>query len=552
MQLRYYQDEAVQSIFNYFNAGNKGNPVIAMPTGTGKSLVIAAFIKIAMCMYPSQRIMMLTHVKELIAQNAEKLKAYWPQAPLGIFSAGLNCRQARTPIVFGGVQSVKPAIEKALEELKGGVIPPANTLHFGWIDLLIIDECHLLSDKNESAYQYVIAELKKINPFLKVIGLTATPFRLKMGLITENGIFTDFCYDITGFKPFNILVQQGFLSPLIAKPTKTIVDTSKVKLVAGEFNSKDLEKATSLIIESAVNEMMELAYDRKAWLVFATGIDNTEQISEELQSRGLDILPVHSKLPAKVNDERIAAFRAGELRGLVSGRKLTTGFDHPPIDFIGDVNPTNSPSLHGQKLGRGTRPFPGKLNCLYGDFGGNVARNGPINDLRKPKKPGEGGGEAPIKICEVKFGGCGFYNHASARYCEVCGKEFLFQPSFAGVSSGDAPMKLEEAEIKIFKVDKVIYNIHNKKGSTGLSSKPTMKVTYFCGTKKFDEFVSFEHSNQARLRAVSWWNSRSDGTIPAPQFVFKAVELASSYLSIPKRLKVKLGKDYPEIIDAEF
>jgi len=204
---RWYQDEAEYSIFDYFQRGNKGNPVVAMPTGTGKSIVIANFIRRIFSNWPNQRIMMLTHVKELIEQNAEKLMSIWPTAPLGIYSAGLNSREMIMPIVFGGVQSVAPAIRRTLEENDGR---PSHLRHFGWRDLLLIDECHLLSDKESSQYQYIISELRAINPNLKVIGFTATPYRMKMGLITDNGIFTDICYDVTGVESFNRLIAEGF------------------------------------------------------------------------------------------------------------------------------------------------------------------------------------------------------------------------------------------------------------------------------------------------------------------------------------------------------
>ena len=180
---RWYQDEAEFSIFDYFQRGGAGNPVVAMPTGTGKSVVIANFIRRIFGYWPNQRVMMLTHVKKLISQNAEKLLSVWPVAPMGIYSAGLNSRDMIMPIVFGGVQSVAPAIKKSLEANDG---KPPHLKHFGWRDLLIIDEAHLLSPSEDTQYQYIIAELRKINPYLKVIGFTATPYRLKQGMITED------------------------------------------------------------------------------------------------------------------------------------------------------------------------------------------------------------------------------------------------------------------------------------------------------------------------------------------------------------------------------
>ncbi|QBZ71736.1 hypothetical protein [Pseudomonas phage KP1] len=544
---RWYQDDAEFSIFDYFERGNTGNPVVAMPTGTGKSVVIANFIRRIFGYWPNQRIMMLTHVKELIEQNAEKLMGVWPNAPLGVYSAGLNSRDMIMPIVFGGVQSVAPCIERCLNENDGR---PSHLKHFGHRDLLLIDECHLLSDKEDSFYQYIIAELKKINPYLKVIGFTATPYRMKMGLITDNGIFTDICYDITGIESFNRLIAEGYLSPLIAKPTRTEIDLSKVGITAGEYNSKQLEKAvdTDEVVFSAVSEMIETAYMRNTWLVFATGIDNTEHLASTIQSYGLDVLPVHSKLKPAVNTERLRAFKAGELRGLVSGQKLTTGFDHPPIDYIADLNPTLSPGKHVQKLGRGTRPCPetGKLNCLYGDFAGNVRRLGPINDPRIPGKPGKAGGDAPVRICEV----CGVYNHAAARFCMSCGTEFTFETKLFGSAGILPPIRDDAPIVEYFNVAKVIYNLHEKRDANGVLTKPPMiKVSYFCGFSMFNEYVMLEHGGMASKRARDWWRQRHQSD--PPPTTYEALRRVSE-LRTPARLRVWVNKKYPEVLSAEW
>lgn len=544
---RWYQEEAEYSVFDYFQRGQVGNPVVAMPTGTGKSVVIANFIRRVFGLWPNQRIMMLTHVKELIEQNAEKLMSVWPTAPLGVYSAGLNSREAIMPIIFGGVQSVAPAIEKALRNDDGR---PAHLQHFGWRDLLLIDECHLLSPKEDSQYQYIINELLKINPHLKVIGFTATPYRMKQGMITDGGIFTDICYDITGVDSFNRLIAEGFLSPLIAKPTRTEIDLSSVGLTAGEYNNKQLEAAvdTDEVVFSAVREMMETAYDRNCWLIFATGINNTEHVANVIQSYGLEVLPVHSKLPAKVNTERLRAYKAGELRGIVSGQKLTTGFDHPPIDYIADLNPTLSPGKHVQKLGRGTRPSPGtnKANCLYSDFAGNVRRLGPINDPRIPNRPGKGGGDAPVRICEV----CGVYNHAAARQCINCGQEFSFETKIFATAGVLEPLRSDAPIVEYFDVQKVLYNLHEKRDANGVLTKPPMiKVSYFCGFQMFNEFVTLEHPGFAAKRSRDWWKQRHNED--PPPTTYEALRRVSE-LRTPARLRVWVNKKYPEVLSAEW
>ena len=267
-----YQEAAIFAIFEYFQTGNRGNPVCAMPTGTGKSLVIAEFIRRLFSYWPNQRIMMMTHVKELISQNAEKLQGQWPNAPLGIYSAGLSSREHAMPIIFGGVQSASKFIERALKEQ--GV--PDHMKHFGFRDLLLIDECHLLSPEEDTKYWYVITELKKINPLLKVIGFTATPYRMKQGMITDGGIFDDICFDITDYESFNRLIAEGFLAPLIPKRTSFEIDVSNVSLTAGQYNDKQLQAATDKeeITSQAVRETIEYGQDRQSWLTFTTCIEN--------------------------------------------------------------------------------------------------------------------------------------------------------------------------------------------------------------------------------------------------------------------------------------
>jgi len=540
-QARWYQQEAKQAIFNYFRNGGVGNPVAALPTGTGKSVVIAQFLEDVFKAYPTQRVMMLTHVKELIKQNAEKLMSLWPTAPLGLHSAGLNKRDIAMPVIFGGVQSVSKTIKKRNE---------SQLPHFGHRDLVLIDECHLLGPNEDTMYQYIIAELLKINPYLKVIGFTATPYRLKQGMITDEGIFTDICYDLCSMNNFNRLVDEGFLAPLVPKQTNMEIDTSAVKMVAGDFNNKQLQEAVDKdeVTYNAVKEMCQQGHDRNHWLVFASGVENSEHIVGMLNTFGITAASCHSKLKAHENDERIEAFKNGEIRALVNANKLTTGFDFPGIDLIGMLRPTQSPGLWVQMLGRGTRPCEGKANCLVLDFAGNTKRLGPINDPVKPKKRGKGGGgDAPIRICD----NCGMYNHASARVCENCDYEFPRQTKLSVDASEDELIKRDDPIVEYFEVNKVIYNLHEKKNKQGvIMAPPSIKVSYFCGLRMFNEWVCLEHSGFALKKARDWWRQRHQEEPPVT--THRALEKVSE-LTVPSRIKVWVNqKPYPEILSCEW
>ncbi|MCW2763962.1 MAG: PaP73 [Marmoricola sp.] len=528
MELRYYQQAAKAAIFDYFEKGNDGNPLVGMPTGTGKSLVIADTIREVLQGWPGQRVMMLTHVAKLIEQNTKTLLNVWPNAPVGIHSQGLKQREYLQPIIMGGVQSVYK-----------------NVQQFGWRDLLFIDEAHLIGPTDDTQYAATIGALKAINPRLKVIGFSATLFRLKQGELIDGGLFTDVCYDLTGYQEFNKLIAEGFIAPLIGKPTAVKFDISDVAVTAGDYNGKQLEAAIDKdeLTFRACKEILEYAYDRKSWMIFSAGISHAEHIAAMLGQFGIPAAAVHSKLSDTENEKRLKAFEAGEYRAIVGNNKLTTGYDHPPIDFIADMQPTCSPGKHVQKYGRGTRISTGKDNCLVLDFAGNVPRNGPINDPVKPRKPGQGGGgDAPVRICD----NCGAYNHASARFCCNCAEAFNFAPKIFQTAGNHEILKSDQPVIEWFDVNRVFYTMHEKKDEFGnLKAPPSMRVQYVCGLRRFDEWMAFESAvPYVRHKAHDWWKQRHASE--PPPTTWQALQ-HQSQLRQPKRIQVHLNKKFPEI-----
>ena len=545
MKLRGYQQEAVDSIFNFFETHPAGNPVIAMPTGTGKSLVIAGACERIIRQWPTQKILILTHVKELIEQNHDKLVRMWPQCPAGIYSAGLNRRDVHKRVIFGGVMSVvnKPEI-------------------FGHVDLIFVDEAHRVSPDEEGSYLKFINALKTVNPYLKVIGLTATPWRLAHGKIIEEHLFTDFCFNITDMASFNRLIDEGYLSPLVPSRTEFTLDVDGVQMRGSEFVEKQLQIAVNKeeITRAALAEVMEKCEGRKSWLVFAAGIDHALSVAEILN----DVFQVpaaciHSRMSARERDENIRRHQNGEIVALVNNNILTTGYDHPSIDLIVMLRPTGSTILWVQMLGRGTRvvyeegydleTIEGRLNaiaagpkqdCLVLDFAANSNRLGPINDPVIPRKKGEKTGTAPVKVCDH----CDTINHASVRYCTQCGAEFIFQTKIKQFASTAELIKTELPQIEIFQVSHVTYNIHKKK------DKPDMvKVSYFCSFRKFDEYICPEHSGYAQRKSSRWWAARSSKE--APLTTKKMLENVHD-IALPTHLKIWINKRFPEIMDYCF
>lgn len=586
MKLRDYQQEAVYSVFRYFDAekGKAGNPLILLPTGTGKSLVIAGFLKLLYEWFPNQRVMMLTHVKELIAQNYDKLMKVWPEAPAGIYSAGLGRKDVYNLITFGGIASVAKHAAK-----------------FGKVDLIFVDEAHLISPRDATMYKKFFAALREVNPYLKIIGLTATPYRLGYGSIVkedpeDDALFDKVTFDATTPDAFNWFLDQGYLLPVVPKRTKMELDISGVGKRGGEFIAKELQNAVNRDDATlrALEEALEVGEDRNSWLVFCSGIEHAMDTASMLNDMGIPCGCIHSKLDPKERDEIIEKFKSGEFRALTNNNVLTTGFDHPMLDLIIMLRPTASAVLWVQMLGRGTRPVyaegfdlstqEGRLqaiaaspkqNCMVLDFSGNTRRLGPINDPVKPKRPGEkGSGTAPVKECPE----CMSYNHASARFCGgfapipmdsvtqeqvqqlymkgfrlsgtnyvkegYCGHEFKFQTKLKKAASTEALIKQDIPIVEDFKVTHVTYAKHTKRADP--SKPPTLKVTYYCGSKIFNEWVCLMSGDWAGRKAAQWWRKRTH--LPLPSCIEEALDVAAM-LKTPKYIKVHTNKKFPEILN---
>lgn len=549
MKERDYQLYGIEAIFAYFRDGGMGNPIVAMPTGTGKSHVIGGFIQRACMNHVGTRILMLTHVKELIEQNAQKLLAVWPTCPLGIISAGLNRREYGYPVTYAGIGSVyrRPDL-------------------LGKVDLVIVDECHTIGTDADSMYRKTLHALKQRNSAVKVIGLTATHYRMGQGsLLDEGGIFDDVCVDMTSLEAFNWFIEEGYLAPLVPRPTELEYDLDNVGVQNGDYKNRQLQEAVDQdkLTQAAVTESLALGELRDCWLVFASGIDHAVHVAEAYCDRGESATFIHSKLPAKERTKRLEDFKAGKYRIMVNNGILTTGFDHPGIDMIVMLRPTRSPGLWVQMLGRGTRPVyaPGfnlatkqgrldaiaagpKHDCLVLDFARNTARLGPINDPVLPKPRGKKRKqEAPIRLCE----NCNTYCHASLRVCPHCGFEFPRKQNLYEESGTEELVKKKrkpDPVVEDFVVDRITYATGQRDGRP-----PYLRVSYYCGLRRFNEVVALEHEGYPGIKAKKWWLQR--GTIPVPETVEQSLERLQE-LKPPRTIRVWVNKKYPEVLSHEF
>lgn len=483
--LRYYQTEAVDALFD---GCARGNPLAVLATATGKSLVIAEFCRRAISSYPDTRIIVATHVKELVSQNHAEFHLLCPNIDSGVYSAGLNKRQLHRPVIFMGIQSV---YNKAYTIQK--------------CDILLIDEAHTVPKTGEGMWRKFINDLKTINPDLVVCGLTATDYRLDSGNLTgeADSLFTEVVYE------YGILqaLQDGYISEIITKKMDTAFDVSGVHKRGGEYIAGELERAVNVDAKTkaAITEIEHYGANRKAWLIFAAGVKHADAIHAELQARGHRGACVTQDTTRLQRDDAVIGIKAGHIKYIVNNKVFTTGFNAPNIDLIADLAPTGSPGLHVQKLGRGFRLHPSKENCLLLDFGKNTVRHGPIDQIRG-KRPGSGGeGDAPVKVCSkchcVCFAGC--------RECPDCGFEFPLGELEITKSASVAPVISTQIQPEWHSVININYDRHEKPNKT-----PSMRVSYFTLNGIFREWICFEHTGFAREKAHKWHRARSDDAVP--------------------------------------
>lgn len=405
MQLRSYQTRAINELYDWFAHNPKGHPVLNMPGGSGKSVVIASIVKDALERWPTTKILMLVSSKELVSQNSKKLRELWPNAPMGVYSASLNKRQLGEPITYAGI---------------GSVAKRASQL--GHIDLCLIDEVHMCSANDEGMYRKLISELLAINPNMRIVGFSASPYRLGHGMINEGkqALFTDILEPVF----IEELVYKGHLVPLRSKITKHRLESDGLHKRQGEYIASEMELKYNTDEHNAaiVKEIASFASDRKHWLIFCSGVQHAKAFSQALNDYGIPADYLVTPISKTERERKLADFESGRIRAICNVGILTTGYDFPALDCIAFLRSTMSPGLYLQMAVRGMRPYENKKDCLVLDFAGVVAQHGPITAV-KPRTPNSRNGEkgeAPVKVCDE----CAELVAISAKECPACGTAF--------------------------------------------------------------------------------------------------------------------------------
>ena len=551
--LRPYQDAALKSLWAHIHNKPREHPLIVAPVAAGKSLMIAEFIKQVHEQFPRTRIIMLTHVKELLEQNAAELSEQYPDCDYNFYCAGLGQKRLHNDVTFASVQSI---CKKAHELNRAPAI-------------IIIDECHLISHKDGTRYRQFINDCIALNPNCRVIGFTGTPFRSDTGRLDEgeNKLFDTVAYEIS----MGYMIEQGYWAKPVCPAIAFKMDTKGVKVRGGDYAAGELQRAinTTEINDNCVRELLKIGASRRKWLVFTAGVQHCEDVCIELHNAGISVAHITGKTPPQERIDNIERFRRGEIQCLVNVAVLTTGFNVPDIDLLCFMRPTRSPVLYIQTVGRGVRPVyadgydlttqQGRLDaiansikpdCMIVDFGGVVDELGAIDTVSIRKKytgekpEADEVGEAVMKICPS----CGTECAGAQRYCYSCSYCFI---ELSDTASSKAVVSMDEPA-EWFHVMHMHQAVHTKK----IDGSRSMKVSYATMADNIQEWVCFEHhkyevGNKKRFawnKAVKWHKDRIDNA-PPPTTIEDAV---NTVYPQPSKILVKKNGKYWNILDYEF
>ena len=549
MTLRDYQRDSVESVWKHLREKDT-NPCVVIPTAGGKSLCIAEVAREAVVNWGG-RVIILAHVKELVEQNADKVKRLAPELKVGVYSAGLGRKDVKEPVIVAGIQSIYREADR-----------------FDPFDIVIIDEAHLIPTEGEGRYRAFLNAMKERNPNVRLIGFTATPYRTKGGVICKKeNLLNEVCYEIS----VKELIRRGFISRLESKCGKVKPDLTRLHIRAGEFVQEDIDEAMDdeAVVSSACREIVDRTKDRKACLIFCTSVKHCKHVAELITKySGEECSIVTGDTPSAERADTIARLRGetverglfkeklGPLKYCCNVSVMTTGTDIPNLDTVVTLRPTASAGLFVQMVGRGFRlsPATGKRECLILDYGRNLERFGAIDTITVSDKTGEPGG-VPVKECPK----CQAAVSISIMTCPSCGFEFEKKEKESKLDSRASERALisPDVEEETYPVVRTTYDVWTKRGAPPTYPK-TVKVTYVIDMMtSFSEWLCPEHEGYARKKFVKWWREHADEGTPVPkdaadlcEFAFMGCIKNSEEITVrrvagekfPRIVKYKLGE----------
>ncbi len=512
MKLRDYQEEAISQIWKEIN--EKRTALCVLPTGSGKSILIAELIKKSMSVKPDIKVLVLFNKVTLLAQLAERFKNILGEETVGIYCGSMDEKDSSRTVTVGSIQSVKP-----------------EALNY---NLIIIDETHAL-DEEKGRYQKLLTHQMEMNPKTRVVGFTATPFRLNGFIYGKNKFFERICYT----RNLSYFIQKGFLVQPVAKEPDHVFDTSKFRILRGEYRQEDIDAQAmnEAMARDQVSDALNRMQSRQKVVWFCSSINHAELIKKILISFGETASIIHSKLDWDRREKEQRYFENDINRHLVNVTVVTEGFDLPKIDCIVLMRPTRSPVIMVQACGRGLRPWGDKKDCLILDYSNVISTIGPLEDP-VIQKSGRGKVELqkPTKTCPE----CRTIVHPAVMECPSCGFSWpKLEATKINLSPDEAAQFLKSKLISA-EVMAVRLSLHESK-----AGNKCIKISYQLKGSLFMAEVPeyFAHENEYAYKKFS---------IRAMDL---GIKITSDYLDqvkyqptiIPKQINYIMDGKYPKI-----
>ena len=478
---RPYQAEALEALDTHIRTKDT-NPCVVIPTGGGKSILIAWAIQEWKRDYPPLRVCILAHRKELVAQNATELADIWPGGDIGVYSAGLRSRDLDSSILYASIDSVYD---------RWGEFPP--------FDVLMIDEAHRIPASGEGKYRKFITGCRVSSKHLRVIGFTATPYRMGCGPIChKNHILNEVCYAAN----VGDLIAQGYLCRLRSKVGDVQPNLENVaRNSGGDYIVKSLAGAidTVPVVSAAVRSAMGHVQreDRKSIIFFCVDVKHCHDVSMELRKYNIQAPCITAQTSHEERDRVAEQFKAGRIRAICNVNVYTEGFNAKRVDCIVLLRPTLSKGLYEQMVGRGLRLHPDKPDCLVLDYAHCIDEHGPIDCIEA--------GTVRLIACET----CGDTFSVAVRACPNCGWT-VPKKEVERVEGEEREKKMHEAEAsqrailgsepETIAVNDVVVHRHRK------PERPdSIRVQYRCGMSMFSEWICLDHPGFAGAKAREWF-----------------------------------------------
>jgi DNA repair protein RadD len=533
-KLRPYQVTALNSIHEALKTQKE--VLLQAIMGAGKTVIITRLIN-RYFKETDRQFLILAHKQELVEQFEESFRtmSQIPFHEIGISCAGLKLKDFNKRVTIGTVQT-----------FIGQLVAYKKT------DLLVIDEAHRIEIGTGSQYDQIINSLRSHNPNMRIIGLTATPFRLGHGYIygdkcAGTNLFPRLTHQIS----YEELKNQGYLMKLEGKVAVADQYQQDLSYVGthGDYILNQLGEMMMkpIHLQTAVDAIHEHCQEFKCICVHCCTIDHAEKLKDLL---GEECTTVHSKLTDIERYQNMKNWKGGEKRIITSVNILIEGFDHPPLDCLVGARPTQSTSLYLQSVGRVLRISSGKKRAFFLDLTDNTERFGTNLDHVRVRVP---------KAVEEKIK----KEHPNEKQCPECEKRVHVARMICPECNYEWDMKEYEEALKPPETRDIVFNepeefevayieIHRHKKE---GSPDSVRVEYwdYGSFSRFpiaSKWLAFDNPKAAYF-VRKWWDENTVDCV-LPGSTDEALKLLPECYRLPKKIWVKETNGFKEIIEYEY